>query len=38
MGTQLSHRCKTSLYRLMSGHAQDKSIVFLDRRRNLWVN
>jgi hypothetical protein len=29
MGTQLSHRCKTSLYRLMSGHAQDKSVVFL---------
>jgi hypothetical protein len=29
MGTQLSHRCKTSLYRLMFGHAQAESIVFL---------
>jgi hypothetical protein len=29
MGTQLSHRCKTSLYRLMFGHAEDESIVFL---------
>lgn len=29
MGTQLSHRCKTSLYRLMFGHAHAGSIVFL---------
>jgi hypothetical protein len=29
MGTQLSHRCKTSLYRVKFGHAHDESIVFL---------
>jgi hypothetical protein len=29
MGTQLSHRCKTSLYRVISGHGRDESIVFL---------
>jgi hypothetical protein len=28
-GTQLSQRCKTSLYRLMFGHAHDECIVFL---------
>lgn len=29
MGTQLSHRCKTSLYRVIFGHGRDESIVFL---------
>lgn len=29
MGTQLSHRCKTSLYRAVFSNAQDDSIVFL---------
>jgi hypothetical protein len=29
IGTQLSQRCKTSLYRLMFGHAHDECIVFL---------
>ena len=29
MGTQLSHRCKTSLYRVKFGLAHDESIVFL---------
>ncbi|MDE1179909.1 hypothetical protein [Paraburkholderia sp.] len=29
MGTQLSHRCKTSLYRVMFGHSHEESIVFL---------
>jgi hypothetical protein len=29
MGTQLSLRCKTSLYRVIFGHGHDESIVFL---------
>jgi hypothetical protein len=29
MGTQLSHRCKTSLYRAVFGNAHDERIVFL---------
>src|ERR1700753_956025 len=29
MGTQLSHRCKTSLYRAMFSSAHSESIVFL---------
>src|ERR1700687_1073658 len=29
MGTQLSHHCKTSLYRVMFGNTHDESIVFL---------
>jgi hypothetical protein len=29
IGTQLSQRCKTSLYRLMFGHSHDECIVFL---------
>ncbi|MFM0347423.1 hypothetical protein [Paraburkholderia sp. RL17-347-BIC-D] len=29
MGTQLSHRCKTSLYRAVFNNAHDESIVFL---------
>ncbi|SDH11871.1 hypothetical protein SAMN05216466_107164 [Paraburkholderia phenazinium] len=29
IGTQLSDRCRTSLYRVMFGHADDESIVFL---------
>jgi hypothetical protein len=29
MSTQLSHRCRTSLFRMMFGHTEDESIVFL---------
>src|ERR1700685_2040176 len=29
MGTQLSHRCKTSLYRAVFGNLHDESTVFL---------